>query len=393
MNGLGLKRVADGVRRRGHHAWASRFGTMPVATFAGSPYEVGLEHGRRFRSAVLESVSASRRRLTPLSDAGRAAVAARLWGAVETLRDALPLIAEELEGIAKGASLPAEEIFLLNLAPAVLGETVLGCTTVAFRETDGGPVLAKNCDLGYYRPRSAFLKRAHYAGRAPVLLQTYYGTAWSPGGMNAAGLCVGGSSVNVVTEGPGTVRGSLAPLLAQQLLLECGEAEAAARRVAAWPADGSQGIAWLFLDAAGGIAVVEQGAGRTERAAAEGNVAWTTNTFASSALAPLVDRRRGAAERIANHADARQRTLDRLVPTRRVGLEELIRLLGHHGRRDGAGVSLCRHGGRRDAGGVTTCGCMWRPRAQSAWITAGNPCGGRYHRYPIANEPGSGGKA
>lgn len=110
----------------------------------GSPFEVGQALGR-FGAAALQGYAArSPAWATVMRWRGHAAVAAM----AELVRARQPAIWQELQGLAAGLGLPAEDVFLWNCRGDVWAMAPDGCTTVQLPATtpDATPVVAHNED-------------------------------------------------------------------------------------------------------------------------------------------------------------------------------------------------------------------------------------------------------
>ncbi|MBI4027236.1 MAG: hypothetical protein HY360_19785 [Verrucomicrobia bacterium] len=104
-----------------------------------------------------------------------------------------PELIEEVQGIADGSGVPFRWIYLMNFY-AVLREPKEGCTNIIFPRTPDGPLLAKTNDLPVHEGHHSGVRVFRPAGGMAFLGSSFPGTVWCGGGVNEAGLAIGGSS-------------------------------------------------------------------------------------------------------------------------------------------------------------------------------------------------------
>lgn len=190
--------------------------TVPLVRADGAPFDLGKAHGaaladrlRAFlddglaRLALLLPEPVTLAGLRPTIEAYRAAVT-----------EATPRLAEEVDGLAAGAALDADEAWLLQLRREILGyskiPTAGDCTTYA---RAAGPVLAQTVDLnGNVDDQISVLDVASPIGRTLVLS---FGGLLGYLGLNSHGLAIG---LNLVLGGDW--RPGLPPYLAIRHLLD-----------------------------------------------------------------------------------------------------------------------------------------------------------------------------
>ncbi|WP_460497582.1 C45 family autoproteolytic acyltransferase/hydolase [Glycomyces tarimensis] len=123
---------------------------MALIELAGGPRERGLAHGRAIAGRLHEFLDDSLARLDHLSDRplDRRSVRRAIAAHSDAVGEALPDIAEEVDGLAAGADTDHDEAWLLQLRREILGYsrvTAGDCTTYA--SVRGRPVLAQTVDL------------------------------------------------------------------------------------------------------------------------------------------------------------------------------------------------------------------------------------------------------
>lgn len=306
----------------------------------------------------------------------RAAVA---FAAAIRQRD--PQMLEEMDGIAAGAGVDPAGVYALNANPEALGGGIFGCTSVGVSMSEDGPLLGKNCDLGF-EGGSLHIASVSYSDGLRLWRQGFPGRIWTTGGMNHHGFCLGGSSVNVKPSGPPRLEDT-ALLASWRLLRSCRNViEARAMTEKENWTSGAEGMAWLVVDKDGTIASVEQAPGLTAFVKDHNGFAFTTNRFRSPEASPRGDEGRTAQARLSDRS-SRERDAVLVNSWRGMegGVESMEKLLKSHGR--GGTGALCRHGffGR---GGTTTLSIVWCPRDLQAWARLGRPCAGPLSRLGLS---------
>ncbi|MCU0984653.1 MAG: C45 family peptidase [Acetobacteraceae bacterium] len=267
----------------------------------------------------------------------------------DATRRLVPEAAEEIEGIAEGFGLAAEEVF---------GFLHLGCLAdlaATPADTDGcsafsvGGIVAKNRD---FRPEHAGLQRvfAHHdpswGGRQVLCLGSLGAPgAWSSG-INSDGFALADTQIATADHGPGVLR----YFLMTRLLATCATVAEALAAIAALPHAGGGSL--VLGDASGAAAWVELRHGRVD--VAQGAWAAHTNhyTAAPEVLAPV------------SHSAPRLALLEAALaedPRR-----DPRALLATH-----APTALCRHAPDPSP---TLAGAVWDCRGRAALIAAGPPC-------------------
>lgn len=191
---------------------------LPVVRLSGDPHEMGRRHGaartaelRHFLDDDLCRLNRLLPRPTSLDELAPAIAAYR-----EAIGEAVPALAEEIEGLAAGAGIAPDEAVLLQVRREVLGYRKVpaagDCTTYA--RAGGAGVLAQTVDLnGDLDDQAVVLETAPAGGRRALLLS--FGGLLGYLGVNEAGLAVG---LNLVLGGEW--RPGLPPYLAIRHLLD-----------------------------------------------------------------------------------------------------------------------------------------------------------------------------
>jgi hypothetical protein len=167
---------------------------IPEVNIEGASRERGRALGRALRGQIGLFLDELRPRAgidsgAPIS----AAVAALLRQSARTVREFLPEIALEVDGLAEGAEIPSDDAWLLQLwreAQAVIDpRSAAECSlfTGAWR---GHPVLAQTVDLQGHMARHAVVLRIEPESGPAILMFTFAGLLGYLG-INSAGITVG----------------------------------------------------------------------------------------------------------------------------------------------------------------------------------------------------------
>jgi len=159
---------------------------FPELEAAGSPGELGFQHGRRFAAAIGRNLDFYRRYLASetKADPGRLRELAARFAV--PIRDQAPEQPEEIEGIARGPKRHRDEILMLNARSDLLvlgkqrpqGTTRPGCTSLALTGTAGGApaiALGQNWDWDAGLKGGTVLLRLRPAGRPRLVTFTEAG--------------------------------------------------------------------------------------------------------------------------------------------------------------------------------------------------------------------------
>ena len=188
---------------------------------AGTPYEMGWQHGRQAGHLVQKAMDFYNR-YTPHNEAEVRREARRIEA---TLRSYCPNTLAEMKGIAAGSGLPYEDILLLNVHYEVQAKTHQRCTVIGLPRTPDGPLIGKTDDVVQdERELETFFRVQPEAGYACI----YYaiaGTLWAVGGVNEAGLAQ--AMTGLVPGRAQSANGIPSCILLRLVLEQCGTAEEA----------------------------------------------------------------------------------------------------------------------------------------------------------------------
>ncbi len=203
---------------------------FPFAEFSGTPYDLGLQHGQRFRDIVRLQLAET---MQAAADSGLTAAEALEWtrerhSRVEAIA---PHWMDELQGLAHGAGIRFDEALALQLRPGT-GGLPEGCTSFAAvgqATTDGQTIAGQNRDLGEPYLHRMFLA-AFRPTRGPQILMHCVPGELGGVGLNSHGVCVFANSL-----WGRSGRTWMAPPILRRAALESDSAQAAVQRIQAMP--------------------------------------------------------------------------------------------------------------------------------------------------------------
>jgi len=175
------------------------------------------------------------------------------------LQRKFPWMLAEVNGMAIGSGLPLRHLLMANFYSLISSENGNWCTSLAIRESDEGPLLGQNLDIG---PEDFY-----YAGqRDPVdghatLSYGMLNVCHSASGVNDAGLAVGSSNLPAIARGGDAwdMDGVYFHFLPSLVLRDCANVTEAVEylRGLAPIIPSSAGYQLNMIDAAGFMAVVD----------------------------------------------------------------------------------------------------------------------------------------
>lgn len=164
---------------------------------SGSPYEIGLQHGRQMQSAIhafLGNGMASTASL--VNDPSRLdGFAERIRLHADIIECCMPTLAQEVHGLAAGADISLEQAYLLQLRRELVGYSSVrsqgDCTTFGRLHDDSTSVIGQTVDLaGSVADELTVLDIAHQRHGRQVMLLTFTGLIGYLG-MNDSGVAIG----------------------------------------------------------------------------------------------------------------------------------------------------------------------------------------------------------
>ncbi len=352
---------------------------MKTLSLQGDHYEMGWQHGQQglpLRDRIVTTMEARLRLLTGQSGTETSAKHLETaWGEIA------PSTLDMLRGMGEALAVPFSNLFRYAIASylddlqrgAVSTE---GCTVWAASGSathHGSPILSKNRDYAIeHLPLQVLASATPRKGYRHV----YVTSAGSPGvfssGMNEAGLAVADTHVPSRDIGPGLARYTLM----MDLLEQHEDVASALAYLRETPQMGSGNL--VLADAAGGLAICENGYRHHSIIQPVEDTLVATNHFASPALrGAYLENRAGA------YADslARQESVQAALETAHGALDVAYAkaLMARHAN---PGPAICRHRVGEDA--ATISNVIFLPAERRLLFCHGTPCQGAHEAYSLS---------
>ncbi|MDQ7830234.1 MAG: C45 family peptidase [Desulfovibrionaceae bacterium] len=196
--------------------------TIPLIELAGTPFEMGLAHGRAMKEAITDfvaSIAAVHQANNAYLKAGHETLTAFCLRNIGFLEKFSPGLVDEMRGVAQGAGTTFEEILHLNcfleledvrapgLGGRLLPDSLWGCTTVnvmAGASADGRPILAQTYDMEKYYEKYLCLLRLRPENGPQALVVSFAGILGLCG-VNSAGVGLVINKVAATDARPGVI--------------------------------------------------------------------------------------------------------------------------------------------------------------------------------------------
>jgi isopenicillin-N N-acyltransferase-like protein len=356
---------------------------IPVVDASGTPGQIGASHGEaqrdRIRAFAEEFVSyIVRNAAIPLTEE-------KLWALwapqVAVNQREAPWLIDEMHGIARGAGVAFERVFLLNSMLDVnsfryfgMAKSFAGCTTFAAAREGGigRTLIGQTYDMPEFFQKYLTVLRLRPAGGLRQLVFTFAGI------VGAAGLNEGGIAVNINYLSPLDVgQGRLHAVIVRQILAGRPIADALTPALLAPRAGGAH---YLVADRDGTLVSIETTGRRHHVFYPDGNAIGHTNHYLADELHDTeYIRPPSIGSSVARYASLR-RFLHEHGDT--VTLETLMDLTRNH---TSYPRSICAHGAEWEPAGFkgrTVAAMIQVPAEGLMHLTAGCACENEYH--PVA---------
>jgi isopenicillin-N N-acyltransferase-like protein len=358
--------------------------SIPVLDLAGTPGQFGAAHGEAQRERI--RAYAERFLDFVLSTAAVRISEADLWARwapqVAMNQREAPDLVDEMRGIARGAGVPFERIFLLNSLLDLgsfryldLATGFPGCSTFAVvaEAGTGKTLVGQTYDMPEFHQDYLTLLRLRPASGPRQLVFTFAGIVGAAG-LNEAGIALNINYLSPRDVGPGRLHS----VVVRQVLGSPQLADALTP-VAMPPRAG--GAHFLIADRDGNVVSVETTARRFVAAYPEGNAIGHTNHYLHAELKEIEYLRAGSiGSSLARYTALRRFFKDRGSDVTREALMELTRNHTAYPR------SICAHpGGVEPAGNRnrTVAALVQVPADGVMHITSGCACEGSYHAVAL----------
>jgi isopenicillin-N N-acyltransferase-like protein len=339
---------------------------IPMIEIHGTHHEVGRQIGQRMKPALQRMLAEIRQDLPAGVAWSELLQQGRLYLAHS--RAVYPQYIEELEGIAAGADLPFEDLFLEMCEELWEKAAWRGCTDLVARgraTADGSTLVAHTNDLSPEVEEDLVILKVQ-AGDDPEFLGVSVGGVGYSAGFNAAGISMTGNQVSCNDIRPGVPRLLIVrAILAARRLEEAMNACLLPQRASNYNN--------VIADPNGEVYSMEGSATDCEPIYIDGDVLAHANHYASLPMRRFEADRNDIAGSVIRH----NRSLRLLRENYGQLSPELFqKLLTDHANYPG---SICKHG----LESVTVFSLIINLNERRAWIGRGRPCQTTYHEYRL----------
>lgn len=342
---------------------------MQAILLQGDPFELGRQHGRCLQDEIqsfLQQDLAGRHPLSPKPIAPDK-LAATIQGYAAVIRQELPELYLELQGLAEGAGISLDEAVLLQIRRELLGTrpyTLTGdCSSVGIFNPMS-PVLAQTIDLEGCLQDLGHVFVIQPKGQ-PKIIQYSFSGLLGYMGMNDAGLAL---AINLVVS-PGWQVG-ISPYLLSRQLLACDSIEGCLAVLDRCTIASSR--SFLIMDNQRLVNVEVTPAGYR---ILEGNFLTHTNHFLHADLQP--------ADRL--HLFSRNSSYQRkqLLDVSLQNNPDLIAIQQVFRDHSFYPTGLCAHNMGHPFLNETVAAVIMYPQQKAFWALKGKPCEGNYTLYTL----------
>jgi isopenicillin-N N-acyltransferase-like protein len=361
--------------------------SWPVVHASGGPRERGRSYGAAARERVHRSIELYDAVFLHYTGLGWAEVSDRAGAFAEWFDDTDEQLLPEIEGIAEGAGVDAEDVLALNVRTEVMfgldtraaRAAAKECTTIgasSARTADGRVLVAQNWDWKPATRETCVLLAMRPAGR-PAFVTLVEAGLLAKAGMNDAGLAV---ATNALTSSrdrgaPGVPYHAILRRMLTSATHEEAVAEVTERRRAS-------SANYLLGSRRGGISDLEVGPGGRDAVwTAPGDLVCHANHFVRPDR-PFKD----LALLDGRESPRRQHSAERALAAVPIDVAAIERALQAHAGPDRGEGSVCAHGDASEppeADYVTIAGIVLDPDDATMHITHGNPCEAPFEPYPL----------
>ena len=357
--------------------------TVPVLDLAGTPGQIGAAHGEAQRERIRTYVDFFLSWL--VKNATVNITEESLWqrwaAQVPANQRFAPALVEEMQGIARGAGVPFERIFLMNslldlnsFRYLAMANNFAGCSTFAVvaEAGTGKTLIGQTYDMPEFHQQAVTVLRIKPTQGPRQLVFTFCGMVGCAG-QNEHGIAV---NINYLSAHDGRF-GPLHAVIVRQILSKQSLADALTPPVCAPRAGGAH---YLITDQDGNINSIETSGERHAIFYPEGNAIGHTNHYLAPRLQDVEEiRPLAVGSSLARYTALRRHLRDKGDTLTVAGLKELTRNHTSYPR------SICAHGADYEpmgARGRTVAAMVQIPADRVMHITNGCACENEYH--PVA---------
>jgi isopenicillin-N N-acyltransferase-like protein len=287
-----------------------------------------------------------------------------------------PELVEEMRGIAEGAGVAFEDVFLLNcfldvydaVFPQLADAILDGCTAfgVTAERADGNTVVAQNLDLRSFFGPAAVLLDVNPADAPRAIVLSVAGVVGCAG-LNEAGIGLVFNKLAPTDAGPGVPY----PMLARRALAQTRVGNAIHSIASPKRASGSH---MLLGDCSSGVYSIESSADDYEISYADAGTIAHSNHY----IAPRLQALDGHYKRYAGDSYVRLDRARRGIGSGVMGLDAVVSVARDHGN---SPDSICRHRDENAPGyrqASTIASIITLPCEKRLMVASGPPCESEY---------------
>lgn len=300
------------------------------------------------------------------------------------LEKVCPWMVEQIDGIAQGSGLEKEKIWFMNHYCVLWNAEGLFCTTTSIRDSDVGPLLSQNLDIG--NEDIYYVIKTSPSGANTVLSEAMCAMCWSSTGVNDKGLAIGSS--NLASQARKTIKpinnGISSHFIVKATLRQCDNTAEAVEFIKNLPqiCPETSGYQMNIIDANGNMAVVDKSGPHCIVRQCQKDMNFTTNFSLDEELEKW--RMEGANPKQcenyymrAENIQSSYAGLNGEKPTVK-WIKELFQSHEGIGR-------ICRHGEEEYGSGYSRLGLVYYPCESKLEITNGWPCCNEYQQFSVSN--------
>jgi len=344
---------------------------IPVVEARGTHHEVGVQIGRACQTGIRHTLAELRNDLP--NSVTREQILQQSEVYLEFSRQVYPQYVKELEGIAEGADVPFDEVFLSMCEELWESAAWRGCTDMAARgraTKDGSTLIAHTNDLHPKAEEHLVILKIQ-AGDEPEFLGISSGGIAISAGFNAAGVSLTGNQLDNNDIRPGVPR----LLIVRATLSSRYLSEAMGHCLLSQRASSYNNV---LADTNGEVYCMEGSATDCEPIYIEEDILAHANHYVSPAMRHFEADRNSITNSVLRHNRAMRllrENYGQLTP------ELFQKLLGDHA---GYPTSICKHGTET----VTVFSIIIQMENLHAWIGRGRACEAEYVEYQLQSYEG-----
>lgn len=357
---------------------------FPVFELSGTPFEIGLAHGRLAREQIQVSLDCYREMFQVFSGISWDEAREYAAGFQDSIEVYDPEIMEELRGVAKGAQKDLEDILALNTRSEIVlqgAQVCDGCTSAAFMENitkDRENWLGQNWDWKLRQRGALVVLKIHQKNKPDLLLFTEAGII-GKFGLNSEGV---GVCLNALASDQ-RVKGTTVPLhVVLRGILNSPTLSDAIQNT------GRMNLAccanFQTASAQGQAIAIEAGPGDFDVLYGEEGFLVHTNHFLSPRFYQIHDTgKMSFPDTFLRYGRMRQMIREALTTEERLSVETIQNFFRDH---KGYPDSICRHEDEREPEGKrmgTVFSILMNLSRREMYLTSGNPCETSYELYRL----------